>query len=225
MKEWPTVAGKQSPGGPSGSKRKTGIKNIGILALQGGVREHLQNLQQLSGVSAHEIKEPRQLARMDALILPGGESTTIGKLIQNYNFVDPIRNFHELQKPIWGTCAGAILLAKNILFGPKSGEHRGDQRCFHLSLMNITIKRNGYGSQLNSFICEKRIPAFSDRSLELVFVRAPIISSVGRRVKVLARVDGNIVAAEEENLLVTTFHPELTDDLAVHRYFVNKIGQ
>ena len=217
------MAGKQSTGGRQ-NRKNTPEKLVGVLNLQGGVREHLNMLNQLKNIQAHKIKDPRKLRKFDALIIPGGESTTIGKLIQDSNFVDPILNFHELHKPIWGTCAGAILLAKNIFSTSKTKKTKWEKYQFQLGLLNITIQRNGYGSQLDSFICRKKIPAFSNQPLELVFVRAPKITATGANVKELARVEDSIVAAEKDNLLVTTFHPELTDNPAVHRYFVNKIN-
>ena len=203
MKEWLIVAGK---------------KKVGVLALQGGVREHLKSLNQLKNVQGIKIKYPDQLPEVDALIIPGGESTTISKLLKKYNFIQAIKLLNQKQKPIWGTCAGLILLAKKVI--------NADQKKSipeTLGFIDITVKRNSYGSQLNSFICKQSIKKISPQPIELVFIRAPIISKVGSQVKVIAKVEDEIVAAEQENIIVTSFHPELTDDIKTHQYFIEKI--
>ncbi|MFW6278743.1 MAG: pyridoxal 5'-phosphate synthase glutaminase subunit PdxT [Bacillota bacterium] len=207
MKEWLIVAGKKR------------TKKEGILALQGEVREHVASLTRLKNVRPLKVKYPEQIAQIDALIIPGGESTTIGKLIERNNFVQPIKKFCQQHKPIWGTCAGMILVAKKV----NNRKHYPRQKNYNLNLMDITVQRNAYGSQLNSFITRHSIPAISDQPLKLVFIRAPIITATGPEVKILTRVKGNIAAAEQDNLFVTNFHPELTEDIRVHQYFVNKI--
>lgn len=188
---------------------------IGVLALQGSVEEHLELLEQIPEVNAFPIKKKNELNNIDGLILPGGESTTIGKLINIFNLKEPLIKLAKSGTPFWGTCAGMILLAKNIV----------NQNGSHLNLMDITVKRNAYGNQLASFKTEKVIPAISDKKLPLVFIRAPYIVNSGPEVEVLLKIDDNIVAAEEKNLLVTSFHPELDEDSTIHRYFVNKVKE
>ncbi len=184
---------------------------IGVLAVQGAVQEHVNMLIKLEAeVILVKIKE--DLEGLDGLILPGGESTAIGKLLRDYDMLQPIINKARDGMNIWGTCAGMILLAKTI---------DGQNDC-HLGLMDISVIRNGYGSQLDSFVKNYRISEISDEEIPLVFIRAPYIQSVGSGVKVLAELDGKIIAAEQENLLASSFHPELTEDLSFHRYFVEK---
>ena len=226
-KDWPTVADKVTKkkqhkfktDNPGAQKQPGSPYRVGILALQGGVREHLKSLSRLDFVRAEKVKYPKQLPELEALIIPGGESTTIGKLIHRNNFIKPLQQFNKKGKPIWGTCAGLILLARKVI---NRKSNRGDKN-YNLGLLDITVKRNAYGSQLSSFITEQKITAISSQPIKLVFIRAPIITEVGRNINILARVKGNIVAAEKDNLLVTSFHPELTEDPALHQYFVNKI--
>ena len=186
---------------------------IGVLDLQGGVREHLHLLSQISNVRALPVKKKEDFNNLDALILPGGESTTISKLINIFELKDIIINLNKEEIPIWGTCAGMILLAKEIAGTSTS----------HLNLMDIKVKRNAYGNQLASFKSKKVIPKISKKELPLVFIRAPYITNKNKKVKTLLKLDGKIVAAEQDNLLATAFHPELTTDLRVHKYFVNKV--
>jgi len=184
---------------------------IGVLAVQGAVQEHVNMLTKLEA-EVILVKTKEDLEGLDGLILPGGESTAIGKLLRDYDMLQPIINKARAGMNIWGTCAGMILLAKTI---------DGQNDC-HLGLMDISVIRNGYGSQLDSFVKNYRIPEISDEEIPLVFIRAPYIQSVGRGVKVLAELDGKIIAAEQENMLASSFHPELTEDLSFHRYFVEK---
>lgn len=185
---------------------------VGVLSFQGGVAEHLDLLKQIPDVTPVPVKKKEDFAQLDGLILPGGESTTISKLLNIFDIKDTILDLAHQGLPIWGTCAGMILLAKEI-----EGEES------HLNLMDITVKRNGYGNQLDSFNTMEIIPKVSDEKIPLVFVRAPYISRVGAEVDVLLELDGKIVAVEEKNLLATSFHPELAQDLTMHKYFVEKI--
>lgn len=182
---------------------------IGVLGLQGSVEEHLSCLSRLPGVTAVTVKIPAQIHQVDALVLPGGESTTIAKLLHVFGLFEPLRQRIQAGMPVWGTCAGMILLAERIV-----GETP------HLGVMDITVKRNAYGTQIDSFTVEKKIPQFSNEPIPLTFIRAPWIEEVGERAEVLCRIEGKIVAARQGNMLVTSFHPELTEDLSVHRFFV-----
>jgi len=187
---------------------------IGVLALQGDFLEHIQMLQRL-GVEAVEVRLPKHLDGLDGLIIPGGESTTIGKLAVDFGLLDPLRQFGQTHA-IWGTCAGAILLSKDI--------HRPQPL---LELMDITVQRNAFGRQVNSFEAELDIPELyrfgeQPRSYHAIFIRAPIIESVSGSARVLAALpDGRIVAAQQGHLLATSFHPELTDDTRFHEYFLS----
>lgn len=184
---------------------------IGVLALQGAFIEHVNSLKKL-GVDATLVKTKSDLKDIQGLILPGGESTAIGKLLVDLNLKDEIKMLIENGLPVFGTCAGMILLAKNIT---------NDERK-HLALMDITVKRNAYGRQNDSFCIKENFKGISSQ-VEMVFIRAPYIEKVGEDVEVLATVDSNIVAARQKNMLVTSFHPELTPDLKVHQYFIDMI--
>jgi pyridoxal 5'-phosphate synthase pdxT subunit len=188
-------------------------KRVGVLALQGGFIEHIIMLRKINNVEAIQIKQIEELKNLDALIIPGGESTSIAKLIKLYKFTEAIKKMASDGKFIWGTCAGLILLARELEGGMPG----------LLGLIDIQVKRNAFGSQLDSFIDRKIVPAFSSEPIEMVFIRAPIISSTGNNVQIIAKINDNIVAAEEVNILVTSFHPELTENTAVHKYFLNKI--
>lgn len=181
---------------------------IGILGFQGAVIEHQRHIEKI-GHEAIIVRYPEQLAELDGMILPGGESTTIGKLLNRTGMMEPLRERIREGLPVWGTCAGMILLAKELENDPVR----------HLAVMDITVKRNAYGTQIDSFDVNVEIPEVSTGEIPLVFIRAPYITSVGEGVKVISRIDGHIVAARENNMLVTSFHPELTDCSAFHRYF------
>lgn len=182
---------------------------IGVLALQGAFREHVEALQAL-GVEAVEVRLLEQLEGLDGLIIPGGESTAIGKLAVKYGLQEAIRRYAEMGKPVYGTCAGMILLSNDV---------GRDQPL--LGVMNVTVERNAFGRQLDSFETDIPIPALGELPFPGVFIRAPKIESVGEGVEVLAELpDGTPVAARQENMLVTAFHPELTNDLRFHRYFL-----
>ncbi len=186
---------------------------IGVLALQGDFIEHVHILERL-GVSTCEVRLPEQLENLSGLIIPGGESTTIGKLMVAYGLIEPLRAF-GVSHAIWGTCAGAILLSKDA---------SRDQPL--LNLMDITVERNAFGRQVDSFEMDLNVPFFANYSAanlpyHSVFIRAPIIKSVYGDAKVLLSLpDGRIVAARQGRLLATSFHPELTDDLRFHRFFL-----
>lgn len=181
---------------------------IGILGFQGAVIEHQRHIEKI-GHEAIVVRYPEQLAELDGMILPGGESTTIGKLLNRTGMMEPLRERIREGLPVWGTCAGMILLAKEL----------ENDSVRHLAVMDITVKRNAYGTQIDSFDVNVEIPEVSTGEIPLVFIRAPYITSVGEGVKVISRIDGHIVAARENNMLVTSFHPELTDCSAFHRYF------
>lgn len=181
---------------------------IGILGFQGAVIEHQRHIEKI-GHEAIIVRYPEQLAELDGMILPGGESTTIGKLLNRTGMMEPLRERIREGLPVWGTCAGMILLAKEL----------ENDSVRHLAVMDITVKRNAYGTQIDSFDVNVEIPEVSTGEIPLVFIRAPYITSVGEGVKVISRIDGHIVAARENNMLVTSFHPELTDCSAFHRYF------
>lgn len=192
-------------------------KTVGVLALQGDFAEHLHVLNRL-GADGQEIRLPKQLNEVDGLIIPGGESTTIGKLAVAYQLMDPLREFAQT-KPIWGTCAGAIFLSKDA---------RRDQPL--LGIMDITVERNAFGRQVASFETDIPVPALQAVGEEnppyhAVFIRAPLIEAVHGQARTLAALpDGRIVAAQQGHLLATSFHPELTRDDRFHRYFLHLIG-
>ena len=184
---------------------------VAILALQGAFIEHEHVLDRL-GVDRFEIRQRSDLERpFDALIIPGGESTVIGKLLKDLGILSPLRDRIEKGLPVFGTCAGLIVLSKNVIGGVPS-----------LATMDITVKRNAYGRQLGSFYTEDRFDGIG--KIPMTFIRAPYIDSVGKDVEVLSEVDGRIVAARQGKQLVTAFHPELTEDLSVHRYFLEEVA-
>ena len=186
---------------------------IGILAIQGDFAEHIAMLKRL-GVETAEVRLPEHLKGLDGLILPGGESTTIGKLADDFGLMEPLREFGK-SHAIWGTCAGTIFLSKDV-----------SRRQPLLGLMNIKVARNAFGRQVDSFeadldIAEIKQATGTTHPYHAVFIRAPIIEEVRGQAKVLSALeDGRIVAAQEGNLLATSFHPELTDDDRFHRYFL-----
>ena len=179
-----------------------------MLSLQGSVIEHVRAVRRAGG-EAVEINSPHLLDRVDGIILPGGESTTLGKLLHFFGLFDPLKEKIAGGFPCFGTCAGLILLAKEIV-----GEEP------HLGLMDIAVRRNAYGRQIDSFAARERVPEFSDKPLDLVFIRAPWIERVYGSARALKELNGHIVAARQGNMLVTSFHPELTQDPSVHAYFL-----
>ncbi len=185
---------------------------IGVLNLQGGVVEHLDHLERIS-ITGVSVKCPDDFSGLAGLIIPGGESTCMSRLIRIFGLEEVIlREFRRGMK-IWGTCAGAILLAGSIV-----GESA------HLSLIDMEIERNSFGSQLDSFVCEACIPQVASEPIPLTFIRAPKILRAGPGVNVLLRMGDYIAAAESAGVLVTVFHPELTGCVAFHRYFARKCG-
>lgn len=186
---------------------------VGILALQGDFREHEEILRRI-GASTMQVRLPKHLEQVDRLIIPGGESTTIGRLLMLYHLLDLIRARARQGMPLWGTCAGAILMAKQIAEGRPEGQPA-------LALMDIIARRNAFGRQLDSFETELTIPQLGAEPLHAVFIRAPVLESPGSKVEVLAMLDNQrIVAARQNRLLATCFHPELTSDERFHRYFL-----
>ncbi len=187
---------------------------IGVLALQGAFIEHEKMLRSL-GVEAGEVRMPHQLEGLDGLIIPGGESTTIGKLATEYGLIDPLREFAR-SKPTWGTCAGMIFLARDI----------GIDRQPILGVMNVVVNRNAFGRQIDSFEADLNIRPLGSPPFHAVFIRAPVVTEAGTGVDVLAQLgDGRIVAVQQNHLLATAFHPELTGDSRLHRYFIQMIDQ
>jgi pyridoxal 5'-phosphate synthase pdxT subunit len=188
---------------------------IGVLALQGAFAEHIAVLRKL-GVEAAEVRLPEQLEGLDGLIIPGGESTTFTILMKAYQFADAIIRLAKNNFPIFGTCAGMIVLANGVT---------NDGGVEPVGAMSIKVKRNAFGRQVDSFEARLSIPALGKKPFPGVFIRAPWIESVGKKVEVLAKLDnGTIVAARQGKLLVTSFHPELTDDTRLHRYFLDIVS-
>lgn len=180
---------------------------VGVLALQGAFKEHMDYLKEL-GVETLKVRSLEDLKAVDALILPGGESTVMGKLLTRYKLKAPLISLIQSGLPVWGTCAGMILLSQN---------HD------HLQVMNIGVKRNAYGNQLGSFIKYETLNILDDKPFPLAFIRAPYIESSGSSVEILCELDGKIVVAKEKNMLATSFHPEVTNDKRMHQYFLDMI--
>lgn len=185
---------------------------IGVLAMQGAFIEHIKAIEQL-GAEAIPVRYSKEIDEIDGLIIPGGESTAIGKLITENNIKEKLQKKITKGLPVWGTCAGMILIAKEIVNSKNN----------YIPLMDIKVVRNGYGRQLGSFIVHTKINGIEGKEFPMVFIRAPYIEKVGEKVSVLAINDNRIVAAREKNMLVTSFHPELTDDIRIHRYFLDMV--
>jgi len=197
----PSAAGK--------SPAKTA--RVGVLGLQGDFAEHLHTLREI-GAEALDVRRPEQLADLDALIIPGGESTTIGKLAERYEIIPALRARIAEGMPVWGTCAGAIFLAKDVPGHPHP----------ILSAMDISVERNAFGRQLDSFEADLDVKDIGGPPYHAVFIRAPKITSTGGNVRTIAALDdGTVVAVRQGNLLATSFHPELTPDDRFHRYFLS----
>jgi 5'-phosphate synthase pdxT subunit len=186
---------------------------IGVLALQGAVAEHIKMIE-AAGAEGVPVKKTSQLAEMDGIIIPGGESTTIGKLMRDYGFIEEVRLFSKQGKPIFGTCAGLIVLADEIV-----GQDQA-----HLQLMDMKVQRNAFGRQRESFETELAVKGIDDK-VRAVFIRAPLIREIGDRVDVLSEHNGEIVAARQDHLLAVSFHPELTDDYRMHQYFIDMVKE
>ena len=205
---------------------------IGVLALQGAFIEHEKILTRI-GAEPIEVRLAEHLEGLDGLIIPGGESTTIGKVAQEWGLLEPIRAFAESGRPLWGTCAGMILMAREV-----SDSVPGQPL---LGLMDVTVRRNAFGRQVDSFEADLDVPALGEQSFDdaqdepfddaqdkpfhAVFIRAPLIERVGEGVETLAQLeDGTVVAVRQGNLLATAFHPELTEDDRFHQYFLGLVG-
>lgn len=184
---------------------------IGVLALQGAVREHIKSLQS-PGVEVVTVKKVEQLDEIDGLVLPGGESTTMRRLIDKYHFFEPLRIFSKTGKPLLGTCAGLILMAKKLV-----GQEEG-----HLEIIDMTVERNAFGRQRESFEAELVVKGVAE-DIMAVFIRAPLIKEVGDHVEILSTFNGEIVAVRQNQFLACSFHPELTDDSRFHQYFVEMV--
>jgi 5'-phosphate synthase pdxT subunit len=185
---------------------------IGVLALQGAFIEHEKIFRTL-GADVVQVRLPQHLDNLDGLVIPGGESTTIGKLATDYGLMEPLRTFSQSQ-PTWGTCAGLIFLAKDI----------GIEQQPILGVMDISVNRNAFGRQLDSFEVQLPFVGLGDEPFPTVFIRAPLVTETRNDVKILAQLpEGGIVAVRQQHLLGTAFHPELTDDMRVHRYFYDMV--
>jgi len=185
---------------------------VGVLALQGDFAAHIKMLQSI-GVETLEIRLPEELDRIDGLIIPGGESTTLIKLMNKYGFVEALGKFRDSQKTLFGTCAGTILLASNLIGTEQQT----------LNLIDIEVERNAYGRQVDSFETAIQTPFTGSKPLNLIFIRAPIIRRKGKKVNTIIELDGNDVFVRENNVMAATFHPELTDDQRIHKYFLSAI--
>ena len=195
------------------------MKKIGVLALQGDVREHFSAIEDCGAIAA-EVKRPSDLENLNGLIIPGGESTTIAKLLRIFDLFEPLQKALRNGLPVYGSCAGMILLAKKIIDGTSDQET--------LEVIDITVKRNAFGRQVDSFEQELLIPEIDSEPFNAIFIRAPWIEKIGADVKSLAEIKSlggleHSVLARSKNVLVSSFHPELTGDLRVHRYFIDKI--
>ena len=186
------------------------MHRIGVLGLQGDFAEHTSAFQRL-GVAAREVRRPEQLHGLNGLVIPGGESTTLGRLMSEFGLLEPLRELSHDGLPVWGTCAGLIVLAR----------HTTDLPWPTLEALDITVRRNAFGRQVESFETDVSIPALGTKTFPAVFIRAPVIEEVGDGVQVLATLgNGRAVAVRQGNVLATTFHPELTEDERFHRYFL-----
>lgn len=190
---------------------------IGVLALQGAVAEHIKSLQQAGADEVVPVKWPQDLTGLDGLVLPGGESTTIGKLMNKYELMEPIRQMAEDGVPMFGTCAGLILLANRI----------HGQEWAHLGVFNVLVDRNSFGRQVDSFETDLEVNGMDDQDepYRAVFIRAPHIMEVGENVEVLSTFNDRVVTARQGHLLGASFHPELTDDVRLHKYFLQMVDE
>lgn len=188
---------------------------VGVLALQGTFIEHINSLRQL-GVDAPPIRLPSELRTLDGLVIPGGESTTMLRLMESFELIEPVREMAQDGLPIWGTCAGMILLAKDV----------SNYEMETLGLMNAKVRRNAFGSQVDSFEADLEIPLIGEEPFHAVFIRAPIIEQATPHVEILSRLpDSTIVAIRQNRLLACAFHPEFTDDLRFHSYFLQMVRE
>jgi len=191
------------------------LPKIGILAIQGDVQEHTLVLNQI-GVEVAEVRLPDELDGLDGLIIPGGESTTIIQLIDLYGLRNPLISKIQSGMPTWGTCAGMIVLAGSLI----------DERPDPLHLMDIEVSRNAFGAQVDSFESFISVKHIGDSKIRAVFIRAPVVTKVGKNVEIMAKLDNGIpVCVRDQNMLATAFHPELTEDNRIHQYFVDLVNQ
>ena len=186
---------------------------IGVLALQGDYEKHALMLERLSAETLH-VREPADLERVDALVIPGGESTTIGKLMTAYGLLEPIRSRILAGMPVFGTCAGLILLAAQT-----SEKHQN-----RLGILDISVERNAYGRQVDSFEAEIEVPILGDTPVRGIFIRAPIVTEIRDNVRILARFENKPVLLQKDRILVASFHPELTEDTRIHSYFLDLLN-
>ena len=187
------------------------MARVGVLALQGAFIEHVRAFERL-GAEVVEVRLPEQLDALHALVIPGGESTTMSLLMDSYGLRKPVLDLASRGAPVWGTCAGMIMLARDV----------EDERVHTLELMDLKVVRNAFGRQVDSFEADLRIPTLGERPFPAVFIRAPVVEGAGDGVEVLARLpDGRIVAARQGQLLATAFHPELTDDPRFHKLLLD----
>jgi 5'-phosphate synthase pdxT subunit len=189
------------------------MTRIGVLALQGDFAEHIGIFQRL-GIAAQEVRHPQKLADLDGLVIPGGESTTIARLISEFALLEPLRERAQNGFPVWGTCAGMIVLAQRA----------SDLERPTLGALAIAVRRNAFGRQVDSFETDLAVPALGQQAFHAVFIRAPIVEEVDDGVEVLAKLEnGKAVAVRQANALATAFHPELTEDDRFHRYFIDMV--
>jgi len=189
------------------------VSKIGVLALQGDFAEHVDIFQRL-GIDAREVRHPQELSGLDGLVIPGGESTTIARLISEFDLLEPLRERAQNGFPVWGTCAGMIVLAQRA----------SDLEWPTLDALAITVRRNAFGRQVDSFEADLAVPALGQQAFHAVFIRAPIVEEVSDGVEVLAKLEnGKAVAVRQANALATAFHPELTEDDRFHRYFIDMV--
>jgi len=186
-------------------------KVIGVLALQGAFREHIKAIRK-AGANAVEIKFPDDMKVLDGLIVPGGESTTISKLIEKYKFKEYLDDFYMSGKPMFGTCAGMILFAREI-----------KDENFGLGYINIKVERNSYGRQIDSFHEFVELSFDKTKKFEAIFIRAPRVISIGPEVDILSKINNNVILARQKNVLVSSFHPELQEDMRIHGYFLKMV--
>ena len=198
------------------------MPRIGVLALQGDFREHATCLKDAGAVSVSLVKTPQDLQTVDALVIPGGESTAMSKLAIAFEILEPIRKRITDGMPVYGSCAGLIMLASKIIDG------RDDQQTF--GGLDITVRRNAFGRQVDSFEADLHAPEIGSENVRAVFIRAPWVEEFSDNVEVLARIEsgehkGAVVAVKQGNIVATSFHPELTNDLRFHKYFINLVNQ
>ncbi|MBM7837302.1 5'-phosphate synthase pdxT subunit [Alkalihalobacillus xiaoxiensis] len=189
------------------------MTTIGVLALQGAVSEHIRFIEE-SGAKAIPIKRPVQLAEIDGLIIPGGESTAMRRLIDKYHFLEPLRQFGQAQKPVFGTCAGLILMAKSLT----------DREEGHLGFIDMVVERNAFGRQRESFEVGLDVNGIANK-VNAVFIRAPLVKEIGQGVTVLSEYNGEMVAVQQGPFLACSFHPELSDDNSLHQYFLRMVEE